>query len=62
MNRSALCAPLMLSLICVLGAPPPKPKTPVDEDTEEELDDRESDKVSYNVIEHLISVTDNNIL
>ena len=41
-NRSALCAPLMLPLICVLGAPPPKPKTPVDEDTEEELDERES--------------------
>ena len=32
----------MLPLICVLGAPPPKPKTPVDEDTEEELDDRET--------------------
>lgn len=36
----------MLSLICVLGAPPPKPRTPVDEDTEEELDDREAEKVS----------------
>jgi hypothetical protein len=36
----------MLSLICVLGAPPPKPKAFADEDAEEEQDDRESDKVS----------------
>ena len=40
----------MLPLICVLGAPPPKPKTPVDEDTEEELDDRESDRVSLHLV------------
>ena len=50
MNRSALCAPLMLSLICVLGAPPPKPKTPVDEDPEEDDRDTESDRVSQTIM------------
>ncbi len=39
MNRSALCAALMLTLIKVLEAPPPKSRTPVDDDTEEELDE-----------------------
>jgi len=39
-NRAALCAALMLPLITVLEAPPPKPKTPVyDDDTEEESQD-----------------------
>ena len=38
-NRSALCAALMLPLITVLEAPPSKSRTPVDDDTEEELDD-----------------------
>lgn len=38
-NRNALCAALMLPLITVLQAPPPKSRTPVDDDTEEELDE-----------------------
>ena len=42
-NRSALCAALMLPLITVLEAPPPKSRTPVDDDTEEELDDNPPD-------------------
>ena len=40
-NRNALCAALMLPLITVLEAPPPKSRTPVDEDTEEEVEDQE---------------------
>ena len=35
-NRNALCAALMLPLIVVLEAPPPKSRTPVDDDTEDE--------------------------
>ena len=47
MKREALCAALMLPLITVLEAPPPKPKTPVyDDDTEEESqDEKEKENV-----------------
>ena len=47
MKREALCAALMLPLITVLEAPPPKPKTPVyDDDNEEESqDEKEKGKV-----------------
>ena len=38
-NRSALCAALMLPLICVLEAPPPKSRTLADEETEEEMEE-----------------------
>ena len=40
MNRAALCSTLTHPLIKVLEAPPPKARTPVEEDTEEEPEDR----------------------
>ena len=40
----------MLPLISVMGAPPPKPKTPVnDDDTEEELEDRDTTEAGVRV-------------
>ncbi|XP_064394786.1 mitogen-activated protein kinase kinase kinase kinase 5-like [Halichondria panicea] len=38
-NRPALCSTLTITLIKVLEAPPPKPKTPVEEDPEDEPED-----------------------
>ena len=46
MNRSALCAQLMLPLIKVLEAPPPKPKVPInDDDIEEDKEEGEPEHV-----------------
>ena len=39
MNHAALCSTLTHSLIKVLEAPPPKARTPVEEDPEEEPED-----------------------
>ena len=55
MNRSALCSALMLPLITVLEAPPPKSRTPVDDDTEEELDENQDSDRKVSAVDMVAS-------